>query len=76
MKKKYHAIPVLIYAPVDVYPDSIDAQNMIHTLMTAEEGEFPVLFAEDYFDGKVEIDEKEELDARISYVCLPNHTKL
>ena len=70
MTKQYHAIPVLMYVPVDIYPDSSDAYDMILTLMNAENKEFTVFFAEDYFDGKVELDPMEtEFSGSISKDC-------
>ena len=70
MTRKYHAIPVLMYVPVDIYPDSADAYDMILTLMNAENREFAVLFAEDYRDGMVELDPLEtEFSGQISKDC-------
>lgn len=70
MKRKYHAIPVLMYVPVDIYPDAEDAYDMIKTLMSAESNEFSVFFAEDYSDGVVELDPAwTEFTAKISEDC-------
>lgn len=70
MTRQYHAIPVLMYVPVVIYPDPVDAYDMIRTLMNAENKEFTVLFAEDYRDGMVELDPLEtDFSGSISKNC-------
>lgn len=73
MKKKFHAIPILVYAPVDVYPDAKDAYDAIRTPLDVEVPDLAVFFAEDYDDGLVEIDPVEtEFSGMISKDCFKN----
>jgi hypothetical protein len=53
MKRKFHTIPVLIYAPVDVYPDAKDVYDAIKTPLDMEAPDIAVFFAEDYRDGMI-----------------------
>lgn len=72
MKRKFHAIPVLIYAPVDVYPDAKDAYDDIKL------GEnLSVFLAEDYQDGMVDIDPLEtEFSGQITMDCKRSFTNI
>jgi hypothetical protein len=77
MTRKYHAIPVLMYVPVDVYPDVADAHNQISGLMNAEEGEFFTFFAEDFQDGIMEIDhDVDQFSAMITVDCERSHVDI
>jgi hypothetical protein len=70
MKRKYHAIPIIIYAPVDVYPNVTDVYGVIKTSLDMEAPDLSVFFAEDYADGLIEIDPVEtELSGMISIDC-------
>lgn len=70
MKRKYHAIPVLIYAPVDVYPNAGDVYDAIRLPLDMESPDLAVFFGEDYQDGLIEIDPLEtEFSGKISEDC-------
>jgi hypothetical protein len=70
MKRKYHAIPVLVYAPVDDYPRAEDVYGAIKIPLDMEAPGLTVFFAEDYRDGLVEIDDEEDdLSSWISTAC-------
>ena len=74
MTRKYHAIPVLMYVPVDIYPDVADAHNNISDLMNAENREFYTFFAEDFQDGIVDIDHNvDQFSAMIMVDCERSH---
>lgn len=72
MKRKFHAIPVLIYAPVDVYPDANDVYDHIKL------GEnLSVFLAEDYKDGMVELDPAwTEFSGQITMDCKRSFTDI
>ena len=70
MKRKYHAIPVLMYVPVDIYPNVEDAYDYIKTPLDMEAPDVSVFLAEDYSDGLVELDPAwTEFTAKISVDC-------
>jgi hypothetical protein len=72
MKIKYHAIPVLVYVPVGHFPNADDAYDHIRLPLNQEFPEAVVFFAEDYEDGKVDIDtERSTFSGSISQVCQP-----
>lgn len=75
MKTKYHAIPVIIYAPVDAYPDAEDVYDAIKTPLNMEVPDLAVFLAEDYRDGLVEIDEN-EFSGQITMDCKRSFTDI
>lgn len=56
MTKKYYAIPLLVYVPVDVVGDAENAHHYIKLPINQEAPEALVFLAEDYTDGVVEVD--------------------
>lgn len=70
MKRKYHAIPVIIYALIEDYPHAEDVYDAIKTPLDMEAPDLAVFFAEDYQDGIVELDPVEtEFTGMINIDC-------
>lgn len=70
MKQKFHAIPVIVYVPVEHFPKSEDVYDHIMTPLNSEFPEATIFFAEDYRDGIIEIDPLEtEFSGMITLDC-------
>jgi hypothetical protein len=69
MTKQYHAIPIIVYVPVEQYPLNQQALEAIHKNFP-HDTDMSVFFAEDFKDGLVEIDHTfDEFSAMISVDC-------
>jgi hypothetical protein len=70
MKRKYHAIPVLVYVPFEHFPHASDAYDHILNPLNRDYPEAAVFFAEDFRDGVVELDPAwTEFSGKISMDC-------
>lgn len=61
MKTKYHVIPVIVYAPVDDYPDASNVHEAIKLPLNMESPRLIPFIAEDFEDSIIEIDRSKEM---------------